>query len=97
MNGGDLDFQNYMSKLDAGGADMPDLEDVDDKEGLDEEAETGAAAKEEKKDKVEAGDKKEEVVELNEFMYASSPSFSAQNEVSLLTLVDDVTSYHFLD
>ncbi|VDK85945.1 unnamed protein product [Litomosoides sigmodontis] len=80
MNGGDLDFQNYMSKLDAGGAgapnlddfdddddkdeddeDMPDLEDIDDKEGLDDEAKAGTAA-EGKKDKVEAGDKKEEVV-----------------------------------
>ncbi|VDK87846.1 unnamed protein product [Onchocerca ochengi] len=82
MNGGDLDFQNYMSKLDAGGAgapnlddfdddddkdedddDMPDLEDVDDKESLDGEAKAEAATGEEKKDKVEAGDKKEGVVE----------------------------------
>nr|CDP93307.1 Bm7377 [Brugia malayi] len=30
MNGGDLDFQNYMSKLDAGGAGAPNLDDFDD-------------------------------------------------------------------
>lgn len=44
-------------------ADMPGLEDVDDKESLDDD-ETGAgtAAEEENKDKVEAGDKKEGVV-----------------------------------
>lgn len=42
---------------------MPDLEDVDDKESLDDEAKAGAAAEdEEKKDKGEAGDKKEGVV-----------------------------------
>ncbi|CAG9535769.1 unnamed protein product [Cercopithifilaria johnstoni] len=82
MNGGDLDFQNYMSKLDAGGAgapnldgfdddddkdddddDMPDLEDVDDKESLDDEEGKAGAAAEGKKDKVEAGDKKEGIVE----------------------------------
>lgn len=42
--------------------DMPDLEDIDDKESLDgDEAKAGTAA-EGKKDKVEAGDKKEGVV-----------------------------------
>ncbi|KAL4003275.1 hypothetical protein ACH3XW_6920 [Acanthocheilonema viteae] len=83
MNGGDLDFQNYMSKLGAGGAgapnlddfddddddkddddDMPVLEDAGDKDNVDDDgANTGAATEEEKKDKVEAGDKKEGVVE----------------------------------
>uniref|UniRef100_A0A0R3S0A9 CS domain-containing protein n=1 Tax=Elaeophora elaphi TaxID=1147741 RepID=A0A0R3S0A9_9BILA len=82
MNDVNLDFRDYMSKLDAGGAgapnlddfdddddkdedddDMPDLEDVDDKESLDGEEAKAGAATEEKKDKVEAGDKKQGVVE----------------------------------
>ncbi|EJW83188.1 hypothetical protein WUBG_05900 [Wuchereria bancrofti] len=75
MNGGDLDFQNYMSKLDGGGAGAPNLDDFDDDdedgdddmpdlEDVDDEAKTGAATdEEEKKDKVEAGDQKEGVVE----------------------------------
>lgn len=37
MNGGDFDFQNYMSKLDAGGAGAPNLDDFDDDDDKDDE------------------------------------------------------------
>ncbi|VDN02723.1 unnamed protein product [Thelazia callipaeda] len=35
VNGGDLDFQNYMSKLDSGGSGAPNLDDFDDEDDED--------------------------------------------------------------